>query len=212
MATPQPPLQQKNQRLGRGLALLVVVMVGFAFAAVPLYRVFCQATGVGGGTKRATALPAKTPVEKGLPRTITVRFNADVAPGLAWDFKPKITHMVVKIGEAQDVSFYAKNNGKEAITGVAVHNVQPEGAGLYFNKTQCFCFDDHTLKPGEESDLPVQFFIDPAFLKDHEMDDVNTITLSYTFFPAKSPLLSAAKKKQEEEQQHLLEAAKKIKD
>lgn len=200
-SAPPTSTENKNRKMGLFLALGVMAMVGFSFAAVPLYGLLCKATGIGGGTQTAKAAPAIAPLD----RVVTIRFNADVAPGLPWEFKPMTTQMQVKIGEIQNVLFHTHNLSKQEITGVAVHNVQPERAGLYFNKTQCFCFDEHVMAPGEQADLPVQFFIDPALAKDHEMKDVNTITLSYTFYPSKSATLAAAKKRQEEEQTRLIE-------
>lgn len=156
-------------------------MLGLAFASVPLYRLFCAATGFAGTPARA--LHASAEVGK---RIITVRFNADTAPGLAWDFHPEKLQMKVHVGENALAFFVAKNETGRAVTGHAVYNVVPEKAGAYFVKVQCFCFTNQTLKAHAEAHMPVSFYIDPQISNDPAMDDVTTITLSYTFFTATS--------------------------
>jgi cytochrome c oxidase assembly protein subunit 11 len=144
---------------------------------VPLYRLFCEVTGYGGATQKARVLPGKV-----LGRTVTVRFNADTDPSLPWEFKPGQTAMPVRIGE-QSLAFYtAKNLTKASVRGHATYNVVPHKAGQYFTKIDCFCFTDQTLAPGEAVNMPVSFFIDPALADDPDLKEIETITLSYTFF------------------------------
>ena len=152
-------------------------MAGLAYASVPLYRLFCQVTGYGGTTQIADRLP-----ERVLDRVITVRFNADVSTSLAWQFRPAQRAIDVRLGEQALAFFAARNNSDAATTGTATFNVTPAKAGSYFNKIACFCFDEQTLAPGQTADMPVTFFIDPKMADDRNLDDVTTITLSYTFF------------------------------
>jgi len=156
---------------------VVAVMVGLSFAAVPLYRIFCQVTGYGGTTQRAEVAPGAVG-----DRIITVRFNADVDPNLPWRFEPEQSAVTVKVGEQKLAYFKATNLSNEPIVGQAVFNVTPLKAGLYFDKVQCFCFSEQRLEPGQSEDMPVAFFVDPDIVKNRNLDDVQTITLSYTFF------------------------------
>ena len=159
------------------LASIVVGMLGLTAAAVPLYRLFCQVTGYGGTTQRAEAAP-----DGEVEQTVTVRFNADVDPDLPWSFAPEQRQIEVRIGE-QNLAFYrARNRSDHAVVGQAVYNVTPFKAGPYFSKIACFCFEEQVLRPGEEVDMPVSFYVDPAILTDPNTRDVHTITLSYTFF------------------------------
>ena len=159
------------------LASVILAMVGLTAAAVPLYRLFCQVTGYGGTTQRAEAIP-----ERQLDRTITVRFNADVAGNLPWSFAPVERAVEVRLGE-QHLAFYrAHNASNRAIVGSATFNVTPFKAGLYFDKIACFCFQEQTLQAGETVDMPVSFYVDPAILDDPDTRDLRAITLSYTFF------------------------------
>jgi cytochrome c oxidase assembly protein subunit 11 len=153
-------------------------MIGMAYAAVPLYRMFCQATGYGGTTQRAE----KQYAGRVLDRDIIVRFDANIA-GVPWDFQPVQRSMTMKIGETVQAHYQATNKFDRAVTGRATFNVQPELAGPYFNKVECFCFTDTTLKPGETLDMPVVFYVDPDIVNVPELKDVKTITLSYTMFP-----------------------------
>lgn len=163
-----------------GLALLAVAvaMVGAAFAAVPIYRAFCQATGFNGVARRVEKV-AFTPVD----RRITVRFDTNVR-GLPWTFAAEQVTETVQLGKASLAYFKVKNTGAVALTGRAAYNLYPEAAGAYFIKTQCFCFSDQTLKAGEEATFPVIFYVDPKFAKDSSTDGLSEITLSYTFYPA----------------------------
>lgn len=203
----QSPLQQKNRSIGIKLGATVFFMLALAFISVPLYNLYCKMTGFGGATQLAKAPTAADPI---LERTVKIRFNSDVAPGLDWKFKPAMNEIEVKIGEAQKILYEVQNNGKTDDIGISIYNVQPDRAGLYFNKVQCFCFDEKPLKSGERAELPVQFFVDPAMANDKQMDDVKTITLSYTFFAAKSGKLAEAQKKFDIKQTQLLETAKTI--
>jgi cytochrome c oxidase assembly protein subunit 11 len=168
---------RRNGATALVLALVVVGMVGVAYAAVPLYRLFCQVTGYGGTTQTADATP-----EVILDRSMTVRFNADVARGMPWRFRPAQLALETRIGETQLAFYRATNDTDETIAGHAVFNVTPLKAGIYFAKIDCFCFTEQVLRPGESADMPVSFFIDPEIADDPSLDDVGTITLSYTFF------------------------------
>ena len=165
------------------LALLAVLaaMGGLVSASVPLYRLFCQATGYGGTTQRATAAPAHEVAD----RVVTVRFNAMTAPDLPWDFAPEQRQVTVHPGEEKIVAFRAINRSAQTVVGKAIYNVTPNKAGLYFDKLQCFCFSQQSLAPGESVDMTVQFFVDPGIVTDPNTSDVDTITLSYTMFRAK---------------------------
>jgi cytochrome c oxidase assembly protein subunit 11 len=163
------------------LAGIVFAMVGASFAAVPLYRIFCEATGYGGTTQRSAAAPKGE--AKGL---VTVRFDASTATDLGWEFRPLQASVTLHPGEERIIAYRAINKTKEPITGTATFNVTPFKAGIYFNKIQCFCFSEQHLAPGESADLAVQFFVDPDILTDPDTRDVDTITLSYTMFRARS--------------------------
>jgi cytochrome c oxidase assembly protein subunit 11 len=168
---------RRNSRLALGLGLVVCGMVGMAFAAVPLYRVFCQVTGYGGTTQVAEVAPARA-----LERTVTVRFEGFVDKQLPWRFAPEQREVTLRIGEPGLIFFKARNLAARPTAGVATFNVTPLKVGQYFNKVQCFCFTEQTLQPGEEVDMGVSFFVDPAIVEDANAEEVRTITLSYTFF------------------------------
>jgi cytochrome c oxidase assembly protein subunit 11 len=171
-----------NRRVGLTMAGVAVAMLGLAFAAVPLYRIFCQVTGYGGTTQRALAAPDHVG-----ERVITVRFNAGIGGNdLPWTFEPVQREVQVKVGEERLAFYRARNKTGVPITGMATFNVTPQKAGVYFDKIACFCFTAQTLAPGETAEMPVSFFIDPDIVKDPNLDDVTTITLSYTFFRTKS--------------------------
>ncbi|HYH37055.1 MAG TPA: cytochrome c oxidase assembly protein [Azospirillum sp.] len=182
--------RRRNRSVLIGLMALAFGMVGLAYASVPLYQLFCRVTGYGGTTQRAEAAPGTV-----LERTVKVRFNADVNAGLPWSFRPNQREVKVKLGETAIVSYRAENRGKEPVTGTAVFNVTPEKTGAYFNKIECFCFTEQVLNPGEAVDMPVAFFVDPAIVSDRDAEDVKTITLSYTFFRAKSGAASSTKER-----------------
>lgn len=166
-----------NRRMGLLLAGVVAGMVGLSFAAVPLYSLFCQVTGYGGTTQVADQVP-----DEPLERTIKVRFNADINPGLPWRFQPEQREVEVRIGEPTLVFYSAHNLSARPTYGTAAFNVTPLKAGQYFQKVDCFCFTEQKLEPGEQVDMGVSFYIDPSVVDDPSMDGVETITLSYTFF------------------------------
>ena len=160
---------------------VVVFMVGASYAAVPFYDWFCRATGFNGTTQVATSAPAEGP----LARKISVRFDANVGPGLPWKFEPEQNEIEVRIGEVVTVFYTVTNQAARATTGVAAYNVAPLTVGAYFQKINCFCFSEQTMGPGEKREMPVVFYVDPALAKDSENDGLNTITLSYTFYPVR---------------------------
>ena len=170
-----------NRMLMSGLFGLVFAMVGLSFAAVPLYDLFCRVTGYGGTTQVSDVAPTLV-----LDREVRVRFAAATDRDLPWGFAPQQREMVLKVGESGMAFFSAENHADRPITGMAVFNVAPAKAGLYFNKIQCFCFDEQTLAPGQVVSMPVYFFVDPAIDEDPNLDEVRTITLSYTFFRSAS--------------------------
>ncbi|MEE9313529.1 MAG: cytochrome c oxidase assembly protein [Rhizobiaceae bacterium] len=157
---------------------IVFGMVGMAYAAVPLYKLFCQVTGYAGTTQRADDTTGEV-----LARTITVRFDANISPELEWKFKPKKRAITLRIGEKGQAFYEATNLGKTASFGTATFNVSPQVAGVYFNKIECFCFTEQKLEAGETVDMPVVFFVDPDIVNDPLLKNTTTITLSYTFFP-----------------------------
>jgi cytochrome c oxidase assembly protein subunit 11 len=172
----------RSRRNGTTVALLGAVvcgMVGLSFASVPLYRLFCQATGFGGTTQRAAAAPDQV-----AGALVTVRFDAQTAPDLGWEFRPLESAVRLHPGEQREVLFRATNRTAETVTGTATFNVTPTKTGVYFDKLQCFCFNEQQLKPGESRDMGVVFFVDPDLLTDPNTSDVRTITLSYTMFRA----------------------------
>ena len=172
-------LSRRNGRTAALAALLVLAMTGLAFASVPLYRLFCQVTGFDGTTMRATSDAPGAVAGK----EIAVRFDANIAPALPWRFKPEEQVQKIALGE-RDMAFYtAKNLSARAVTGTATFNVTPVWAGKYFNKIQCFCFNEQTLQPGEEVRMPVVFYVDPEIADDPDAGRISEITLSYTFYP-----------------------------
>ena len=168
---------RNNAKMGTILGGVVLGMVGLSFAAVPLYDLFCRVTGYGGTTQQSSVESDRI-----IEREISVRFNADHADDLPWRFKPVENRVRVKVGENRLAFYEAENLSHLPITGMAVYNVTPLKAGIYFHKVHCFCFEQQTLQPGEAVDMPVSFYIDPEFADDPEMADIKTITLSYTFY------------------------------
>ncbi len=158
--------------------LFVSFMSGLAWASVPLYRMFCEVTGLNGTTGRADRAPGAVDAR------ITVAFDSNVAKGLPWKFRPEVRSETIEIGGRDMAFFTATNTAATATAGTATFNVQPAAAGKYFKKIQCFCFTQQTLKPGETQRMPVIFYVDPAILNDPDARDIETITLSYTFYPA----------------------------
>ena len=174
-------LEARNRRVALFAALFVAAMVGVAFASVPLYRLFCEATGFDGTTGRALKAPGAVAGQIG------VRFDANVDPRLAWRFEPEQERVSIKPGAKTQIFYDATNLTARAITGQAVFNVTPLQAGKYFSKIACFCFTEQTLKPGEKVRMPVVFFVDPKLRTDPDTSDIDEITLSYTFYPVEKP-------------------------
>ena len=171
------PGSRRNAILAASLTGVIGGMVGLSFAAVPLYRLFCAATGYGGTPQIG---PEAGPGATG--KLITVRFNADVNSGLPWEFAPLVREVKVQLGEEQLAFYAARNQAKAPITGRALYNVTPDKVGKYFHKTECFCFTEQTLAAGQDMQFPLTFWVDPAIANDPNTADVTTITLSYTFF------------------------------
>ena len=187
-----PPTHIGNARARRatliGCLAFAAFMLGAAFAAVPLYTMFCRLTGFDG-----TPLIRSTAASEVLDRTVTIRFDTNVAPGLPWTFRPETPEIRSRIGETQTLFFRVRNEGRRASTGIATYNVQPDQAGAFFVKMKCFCFDEQTLKAGESMDFPVVFYIDPALAKDGTLTRLDTITLSYTYFASRNGQPAAGK-------------------
>ena len=178
-------IEQRNRRTGTILLAVAAAMLAMGYAAVPLYRLLCQVTGFGGTTQRATEVQAADAAARSAGgATISIRFDANVARDMPWGFKPLQATDRVAIGQRDMAIFTARNDTPIPITGTATFNVEPEQAGKYFNKVQCFCFTEQTLQPGQEVRMPVIYYIDPAALDDPNMDGVGQITLSYTFHKA----------------------------
>jgi cytochrome c oxidase assembly protein subunit 11 len=189
----QQPTASPKARPRRGLTrdamvasicgFVVVFMVGASYAAVPFYNWFCRATGFNGTTQVAEAAPTAAPLE----RKIAVRFDSNVAGGLPWKFTPEQTEIEIKIGEVVTVYYTVTNQSARSTTGQAAYNVAPLTVGKYFTKINCFCFTEQTMAPGETRQMPVVFYVDPSVVKDSDNDGLNTITLSYTFYPVRDP-------------------------
>ncbi len=179
MSTKQKQANSRSNHIVAAACLAFFAgMVGMSYAAVPLYKIFCQVTGYGGTTQRVEQASDRI-----LDREITVRFDANTGGGLPWDFRPLQRDVTMKIGETAKIEYRAKNLYGEKTRGRATFNVTPEFAGAYFNKLECFCFTDTELSPGEILEMPVLFFVDPDIVDAPEMAKLSTITLSYTFFP-----------------------------
>ncbi|WP_072395013.1 cytochrome c oxidase assembly protein [Hyphomicrobium sp. CS1GBMeth3] len=179
-ATPRPdPVRRASNRGVVLVCLTALLTMGAAtWAAVPLYRLFCQVTGFGGTPMRADQVPDKV-----LDHTITVRFDANVSRSLPWTFQPEQRTVEVKLGESTLAFYKAHNNSNVPVKGTATFNVSPDNAGAYFSKIECFCFTEQTLAPGESVDMPVSFFVDPSIIEDRDARVIKEITLSYTFYP-----------------------------
>jgi cytochrome c oxidase assembly protein subunit 11 len=187
--TAEPTSNRSRQRASRRDLLVafacggfVAVMIGVSFAAVPLYSWFCRTTGFGGTTQVAKAAPHQIS-----PRTITVRFDSNVAAGLPWSFGPERRTIDVRLGEVVTIYYKVVNESARVTLGQAGYNVSPPTAGIYFEKINCFCFTEQTLKPGETRDMAVVFYVDPKLAQDTEQNNLNIITLSYTFYPGREP-------------------------
>ena len=186
---PAPKPTPPGPRLGRDAlvaaicGLVVVLMVGASYAAVPFYNWFCRATGFNGTTQVATSAPSAAPLE----RRIAIRFDSNVAGGLPWKFEPEQTEINIKIGQVVTVYYNVTNQSARTTTGQAAYNVAPLTVGAYFEKINCFCFTEQTLKAGEKRDMAVVFYVDPKLAADSEQDGTRMITLSYTFYPVREP-------------------------
>ena len=174
-------IQNKNTRVVVLCVGAVLTMVGMAYAAVPLYDLFCRVTGYGGTTQ-----VAEMEADRVLDRTVTIRFDASRERGMPWEFEPIQREMTVNVGESVLAYYRATNPTDQPITGMATYNITPFKAAPYFSKIECFCFTEQTLQPGESIDMPVLFFVDPLLDDERRLDDVRMITLSYTFFEAES--------------------------
>ncbi len=177
--------QRRNVKVGLAAFAFALFMLGLGYASVPLYRIFCQVTGFGGTPQIASEAQAAT--VSATNRTISIRFDSNIDRDVPWKFEPEKTTQTVKVGERYMAFFIARNNSDQPVTGQASYNVEPEQTAPYFNKIQCFCFTEQTLKPREEVRMPVTFYVDPALLKDDNAKDVEQITLSYTFHRLKEP-------------------------
>lgn len=200
--TQAPPLPRRG-RVRLTVTLLcsaVALMGGLAYASVPLYQLFCQVTGYGGTTQ-----VADQGADEILDRTIKVRFNADTASGLPWEFRPAQREIELRVGETGMAYYTAINHSDRPVVGTASYNVTPLKAGPYFSKIDCFCFTEQKLAPGEKAEMPVTFFVDPEIADDKNMDDITTITLSYTFFEMKQE--EADTPAEPEKQQSMLRVA-----
>jgi cytochrome c oxidase assembly protein subunit 11 len=182
-------LHGRHRAVAIWCAVLVAAMVGAAYASVPLYRLFCQVTGFD-GTPRVATRPSDTVLDK----TMTIRFDANVAPGLPWRFEPVQTTTKVRIGENALAFYRATNTSDRPVWGMATYNVFPEQVAPFFNKLQCFCFTEQLLQPGESVEMPVSFFVDPQITGDKDAHAVTHITLSYTFYPVAAPKAGVAGK------------------
>ncbi len=192
MTNSPPPAKTKQSRqrfVALGAAAAVGAMLGLSYAAVPLYRMFCAATGFGGTTQVAEHAPSIHGT-----RSLTVSFDTNVAPGLNWSFAPETPRLSVLTGETQTVFFKVTNRSDEEVTARAGYNVSPDISGAYFDKINCFCFTEQKLGPHETVEMPMVFFLDPALEKDRDMAGVAEVTLSYTFFPVKAPAPAVAVK------------------
>lgn len=177
----------RNRHVALVCAAIAFGMVGAAYAAVPLYDLFCRVTGYGGTTQRA-----ERPADTTLSRTMTVRFDANVGGGLQWEFTPVSDPQTLPIGENGLAFYKVTNTSNRPIVGTATYNVTPEQAGGYFNKLACFCFTEQRLEPGESMEMPVSYFVDPEIVKDPDAKRLNAITLSYTFYEVTKPAATAS--------------------
>jgi cytochrome c oxidase assembly protein subunit 11 len=171
-------MKNRNNRMLAGLLVVVAAMIGLSYASVPLYDLFCRVTGFGGTTQ-----VAETESTVVIDRRMKVRFDSSVSGRLDWAFQPVQRQVELKVGENAVAYFRATNRSDEVLVGTATFNVTPLKAGPYFNKIECFCFTEQRLEPGQSVEMPVAFFVDPAISEDVDLDEVKTITLSYTFFP-----------------------------
>jgi cytochrome c oxidase assembly protein subunit 11 len=182
----RPELATRNRKVGLAALAFALAMLGLGYASVPLYRLFCQVTGFGGTTQRASEAQAAAVSLSGA--AITMRFDANIERGMPWQFRPERTTDTIQLGGRRMAIYLARNLSDKPVTGRATFNVEPEQAGRYFNKVQCFCFTEQTLQPGQEVRMPVVYFVDPKMLDDADAKDIEEITLSYTFHPIAGPI------------------------
>ena len=178
----KPLARRRDLIVAASCGVFVAGMVGLAYASVPFYDWFCRVTGFGGRPQIAKAAPQGT-----VARTLSVRFDGNVTGGLPWKFEPEQNSIRVKLGEVVTVNFVATNLSARETLGQAAYNVAPATTGSYFQKINCFCFTEQRLGPGEKREMPVVFYVDPSLAKDSELDDLNTITLSYSFYALREP-------------------------
>ena len=197
----QPQWPRKSSRdllVAFACGSFVAAMVGVSYAAVPLYSWFCRTTGFGGTTQVAKSAPTQTS-----SRVVTVRFDSNVAPGLPWSFEPERRTIDVRLGEVVTVYYTATNESARVTTAQAGYNVTPPTVGAYFEKINCFCFTQQTLKPGEKREMAVVFYVDAKLAKDSNEDEVNNITLSYTFYPVQESDRSVVEGNNSEKSGHI---------
>ena len=186
------PHLRRDVAIAAACGVLVAGMVGASFAAIPLYKIFCSVTGFAGTTQVARIAPKHE-----LARELTIRFDSNVTPGLPWKFVPEQNEIKLHIGEVATVHYKVINEAARAITAQASYNVTPPTVGAYFDKINCFCFTQQTMKPGETREMTVVFYVDPKIVNDRDQDPLNTITLSYTFYrlpDAEQPVAEAPQK------------------
>lgn len=171
-------MARSHRMIAVSCVAVVLAMTGLAYAAVPLYRLYCQVTGYAGTTQRVNEASSRV-----IDHVLTVHFDANVDKALPWKFEPLQHKVDVKVGENTLVFYRATNTSDRPVTGTAVFNVAPEAIGIHFNKIECFCFTEQRLEPGQSLDMPVSFYIDPAFVEDEDTKDLPELTLSYTFYP-----------------------------
>lgn len=179
---PVDDIAQRNKRVGLYALSFALAMLGLGYASAPLYKLFCEVTGFGGTTQRASE--AEAAAVNLTNKTISIRFDANVDRTMPWRFVPEQTTDIVQLGGRRMAIYVAKNLSEKPVTGTATFNVEPEAAGRYFNKVQCFCFTEQTLQPGQEMRMPVVYFVDPKILDDEDAKQIEQITLSYTFHVA----------------------------
>lgn len=177
-----------NRKTLFALVGVAIMMLGLGFSAKPLYDTFCRVTGFGGTTRTADANTSEI-----LDRVITVNFDSNVSPALPWSFTPEQRSIDVKVGQTGLAYYKVRNDGKDPLVGTATYNVTPIKTGPYFIKTECFCFTEQLIQPGEEVSMPVLFHVDDQIADERRLDDITDITLSYTFFRVENPTINVTK-------------------
>ena len=192
MSASTATIESRNQRTGALAIFGALAMLGLGYAAVPLYDLFCRVTGFGGTTQVASEADANKAALSGTTETMSIRFDASTASNVPWVFRPAQATDTVRIGQRDLATYVARNTSSMPVTGTATFNVEPAQAGKYFHKIQCFCFTEQTLQPGQEVNMPVLYYVDPAILEDEVIGDIEQITLSYTFHRAKESVESGS--------------------